>query len=281
MRFGVSTWVWSFPFDPAHDHELVDRVVALGGDHVELGGEAVGSPALQPLRDAIARTGVTASICGIFGPDRDLSRDDATRDAGLAYVEACVATAGEIGAATVIGAMCGTGGVELLERPERRRRVDRAREALAAAAQLARRGGVRLGLEGLNRYENNLVTTVDDGLELVDAVGDDALGIHVDLFHAAMEETSLRDALARTEGRLVSVHATDSHRGAPGSALTDWEAVRAGLADARFDGPLVIESHTPYSAELAPLSAIRRPLAPTQDDLARDGIAFLRSLCGA
>jgi D-psicose/D-tagatose/L-ribulose 3-epimerase len=277
VRFGVSTWVWSFPFDPERDHELVDRVVALGGDHVELGGEAVGSGSLAAVRDAIERTGVTASICGIFGPDRDVSRPESC-DAGLEYIEECVATAGEIGAATVIGAMCGTGGVELLSAAERRRRVDYARESLATAARLARSGGVRLGLEGLNRYENNLVTTVADGLELVDGVGDDALALHVDLYHAAMEETSLRDALARTEGRLLSVHATDSHRGAPGSALTDWDEVRAGLADARFDGPLVIESHTPYSAELAPLSAIRRPLAATQDDLARDGIAFLRAL---
>src|SRR5262249_36182244 len=154
---------------PERDHELVDRIVELGGDHVELGGEAVGSGRLGPLREAIARTGVTASICGIFGPDRDLSRPQSC-DAGVADIETCIATADAIGAATVIGAMCGTGGVELLEGAERRRRLGYARESLATAARLARSGGVRLGLEGLNRYENNLVTTVADGLELVDAV---------------------------------------------------------------------------------------------------------------
>jgi sugar phosphate isomerase/epimerase len=207
MRLGASTWVWSFPFDPGRDHALVDRVVSLGGDHVELGGEAVGMD-VAAFRDAVARAGVTASICGIFGPERDLSGDDATRAAGLGYVEACLETATEIGASTVIGAMIGTGGVELVEGRERRVRLDRARETLADAAAGARGAGVRLGLECLNRYENNLVTTVAEAVELVDAVGDDALGEERRLLHVALsraaEEVHCSWARARSSGTRVA-----------------------------------------------------------------------------
>ena len=43
-------------------------------------------------------------------------------------------------------------------------------------------------------------------------------------------------------------------------------------------GPLVIESFTADNASIATAASIWRPLATSQDDLARDGLDFLRSL---
>ena len=51
----------------------------------------------------------------------------------------------------------------------------------------------------------------------------------------------------------------------------------AALAVIGYDGVLGIESFTAYNASIAKAASIWRPLAPTQDDLARDGLAFLRA----
>ena len=66
--------------------------------------------------------------------------------------------------------------------------------------------------------------------------------------------------------------------GAPGGDQTDWKALVAALDEVGYAGPLNIESFTADNAAIATAASIWRPLAPTQDDLARDGLAFLRSL---
>ena len=56
----------------------------------------------------------------------------------------------------------------------------------------------------------------------------------------------------------------------PGRAIT------AALHEIGYDGAVVIESFTPDNQTIARAAAIWRPLAETQDALARDGLAFLR-----
>ena len=45
-----------------------------------------------------------------------------------------------------------------------------------------------------------------------------------------------------------------------------------------YDGPVVIESFTAKVKSIARAAAIWRALAPTQDDLAREGVVFLKKL---
>jgi D-psicose/D-tagatose/L-ribulose 3-epimerase len=74
------------------------------------------------------------------------------------------------------------------------------------------------------------------------------------------------------------VQVCGSDRGAPGGDQTDWPALVAALDEVGYAGPLNIESFTADNASIATAASIWRPLAPTQDDLARDGLEFLRGL---
>jgi D-psicose/D-tagatose/L-ribulose 3-epimerase len=57
-----------------------------------------------------------------------------------------------------------------------------------------------------------------------------------------------------------------------------WRDVATGLRDIGYDGALVIETFDPANAAIAALAAFWRPFARSQDDLVRDGVAFLREL---
>ena len=46
-----------------------------------------------------------------------------------------------------------------------------------------------------------------------------------------------------------------------------------------YDGPVCIESFTGDNATIATAASIWRPLAPSQDRLATDGLAFLKGFC--
>ena len=57
-----------------------------------------------------------------------------------------------------------------------------------------------------------------------------------------------------------------------------WDVVRDALRDIGYDGYVVIEGFSPEVVDLANGARIWRPMAPTPDDLARDGLKFLANL---
>ena len=138
--------------------------------------------------------------------------------------------------------------------------------------------GIRLAVEPLNRFETSLFNTVEQTLALLDAVDHPALGLLLDTFHMNIEERGPGGAIRRAGDRLVHFHACGNDRGAPGNDGIDWLAVRDALTDVGYTGTITIESFTSANQTIATAASIWRPLAPTQDALARDGLAFLRGL---
>jgi D-psicose/D-tagatose/L-ribulose 3-epimerase len=285
LRFGASSWAFTFPFASPRDDALVERMRSLGCDHFELGGESISEPGAvdtASLGRRIRDAGMTASLCGIFTSELDLSSlDPMVRRAGMEYLRRCVEVAEAIGATVVVGAFCGVGGRHIPTVEERAARNEVAADELRSAGSIAASAGVHLGLEPLNRYENNFLNTVGQAMAIVDLVDHPAVGIHLDLFHANIEEADLREAIRGAGRRLVHCHAVDSNRAAPGSGHLPWAAVAGGLADVGYSGALVIETFDPTNEAIAALASFWRPFAASQDDLVRDGIDFLRRLTAA
>jgi D-psicose/D-tagatose/L-ribulose 3-epimerase len=103
---------------------------------------------------------------------------------------------------------------------------------------------------------------------------------HLDTFHMHIEEKDVAAAVRRVGRELVYVDASESDRGTPGSGQVDWVGLAHALREVGYAGDCVIESFTPECRTIAAAAAIWRPLAPSQDALARDGLAFLRKLLG-
>ena len=71
----------------------------------------------------------------------------------------------------------------------------------------------------------------------------------------------------------------ENDRGIPGSGQVDWTGVFSALRDVKYDGWLTIESFVPAIKELA-AAAIWRPFAKDGDELARDGLEFIKETAG-
>lgn len=277
---GVNTWVWTSPLTDAQLPELLGRVAAMGFDVVELPLEDPGDLTPAAVRRALDDTGLRPAVVGAMAPGRDLvAADAATVRATQDYLRACVDLAHEVGAPSVCGPFyVATGRVQRLDAAERAAAYDEWRTHLAPVVEHAAAAGVRIGIEPLNRYETSLVNTVAQALEGLDGLLGDHLGLALDTYHLNIEERSSADAVRAAGAHLVHVQVCGSDRGAPGGDQTDWPALVAALDDVGYTGPLVIESFTADNASIATAASIWRPLAPTQDRLATDGLAFLRSL---
>ena len=280
MQLGVNTWTWVSPFRTEDARSLFPKIKEMGFDSVEV---ALEDPFLvdadETLRLANAN-GLSVQVCGAFGPGRDMSSDDpAVVNQAFDYIQQAVDFAQKVGSKVVCGPMYSAVGKARHVPPEvRRQERDRAMEGLRKAAEIAESGGVRLAVEPLNRFETDMINTALQARELVESVGSPAVGIHLDTFHMNIEEADVYEAVRVAGNRLYHVHASESNRGTPGAGLAAWDELARGLKDVNYQGAVVIETFTPEVKEIARAAAIWRPLAESQDELARNGLKFLRKL---
>jgi sugar phosphate isomerase/epimerase len=114
-------------------------------------------------------------------------------------------------------------------------------EALGELGRHAAAEGTWLLLEPLNRYEDHMVNTLDQAVELCRATGTGAVRVCADLFHMNIEEDDLAASIRRAAPYLGHVQVGDSNRLQPGAGHLDWAAALGALAEVGYDGYLAME----------------------------------------
>jgi D-psicose/D-tagatose/L-ribulose 3-epimerase len=281
-QLGASSWTWTSPFSD-DTLDLVARANEFGFDILEIAVEDPDLITPERVREAGAASNMSFTVCGAFGPDRDLSHDDpAVRRTGIDYVKRCIELAAEIGAPHFAGPLySAVGKTRMLTPEEREQQRVLAVESIKEVAEHAAEHGIRLGVEPLNRFETDLVNTAEQALELCDRVGAGNVGVLLDTFHMNIDEKSIGDTVRLVGDRLIQVHTCENDRGTPGSGHFPWGDLFEALAETGFDGPLVIESFTPDIKEIAKAVSLWRPLDAPSDELARRGARFLRESLAA
>ena len=125
-------------------------------------------------------------------------------------------------------------------------------ERLVPACAYAAARGVQLALEPLNPMfggNRTCLMTVADALRVCGMVGDDRLGIAVDVYHVWWD-TTLPESLLAARGRILGYHLCDwlettqdmlLDRGMMGDGVADLRAIRAAVEAAGYAGPCEVE----------------------------------------
>ena len=275
MKVGLNLWVWESPFRTDRHLGLLEKARSMRAEVVEFAWEEGGVVEAPILRRALADYGLECSIVGQFGTGRDLASPDAgQRRRGVEYARRGLELTAEVGAAVFSAACVGVGGTEAISNAQRISRYQLAAQSLHEVGETATQAGVRFCVEVLNRYEDNLLNTSAQGCELIDMTNHPAVGIHLDTFHMNIEESSMGGALRLAGDRLYHLHATDTHRGAPGGGHLSWGEVADALQQINYGGFAIIESFNP-GGRLAAMARAWHSYAESQDILAREGLAFL------
>jgi len=275
---GLSSFVLASPFSNA-DTRHFEYVREIGFDVVEVCVEDPDLLSAETLIEAASAAGLDISICAAFGANRDVSHEDPTkRVEGVRYLERCIDLAASVGSPHVAGPMySATGKTRLLSAEQRERQRSWAVESLREVADYAAERNVRLAIEPLNRFETDLVNTIEQALSLCDHIGRNNVGLLVDTFHMNIEEKNIGEALIAAGPRVFHVQVSENDRGTPGSGHVPWDEVFEALDRIGYAGSIVIESFLPTVAEIARAVSLWRPVAASMDALAREGYAFLRA----
>ncbi|MEI6236098.1 MAG: sugar phosphate isomerase/epimerase family protein [Planctomycetota bacterium] len=279
IPIGINSWVWTSPFTD-DTLGLIQKAKDFGFDTFELPLEDPAHVTPAKAAEAFKKANIRPIICGAFGPGRDLSSDSAAdRNGSLAYIKSALKLCKAVGATVLGGPMYSSVGKRRqVPDKQRKKEWDQAVKGVQKAGKMAADHGVTLGVEPINRFEIDLINTSAQALKFVTEVGLPNVGIHLDTFHVNIEEKSFHEAITTAGKHLVHLHVCENDRGTPGTGLIDWKQVAKALKEVDYKGDATIESFTPECKTIAAAAAIWRKLAPSQDEMARDGLKFLRKL---
>ena len=164
------------------------------------------------------------------------SINESIRERARAYVAAMIDCAAEHNAPAIIGSM-----------QQSNERIDRAvalqyfQQAIEELAPLAARKNQVLLIEPLNRYETNLLNSVQQSLEFLSSLKAQNVRLLLDLFHMNIEEQNIAQSIRLAGPAIGHVHFADSNRRAAGFGHTDFRPIIWALRDVRYNGYLSAE----------------------------------------
>ena len=276
IRFGLNALVYTASFS-GREPDLMSRVAAMGYDGIEVLFGNLDLLDAQAARAALAHARMGLTACCVMTEDANPSSPDAgVRAAAGARLHRMIDLTAEMGGSMMAGPLyapvrCLTG----------RARTDdewaHCRDVLGVAAVHAERAGIGMAIEPLNRFETHVINTIADAVRLCCEVGSPALGVQVDTFHANIEEKDTGAAIRAAGSFVRHFHASESDRGVPGTGQVDWDGAFAALHDIGYCGRITIESFAADIVDLCAAACIWRPIYTSADELARDGLAFLKT----
>jgi D-psicose/D-tagatose/L-ribulose 3-epimerase len=277
MRFSISTVLFVSPFTNAGT-KLFPRFKRWGYDAVELLIEDPTDIDPAYVKRELDRHGLACgSVAAAISPQRDLRGSAAAQRRGVKYLCALLDQMVTLDCPALVGPLYSyVGRADTVAPADQRRQWNAVVKNLKAVARYAEERGKLVCVEPINRFETDFLNTFEQGLKLVRDVNSPALKLHGDTFHMNIEEKHSAAAIRRAGKQLAHLHVCGSDRGTPGNDHTDWKALAAALKAIGYRGDIVLETVTLDVPRIARCAAVWRRMEPTRDEIARDGLRFLK-----
>ncbi|MFO8058392.1 MAG: sugar phosphate isomerase/epimerase family protein [bacterium] len=226
---------------PLEEH--FGRLAEIGYDGIELAVRNPGRVDRDKVLSLKERTGLSVSALGTgqaYG-DEGLSLTDpeeqvrkATRDRLRDHIDLAYCLGIQV---VIVGLIRGNSTPGM----GRKRCMELVSAALQELGPVAFEHGVWLVVEPINRYETDLVATLEEAGRLIEESGSQGLGLLPDTFHMNIEEADPLGALSKFGGKARHFHVADSNRWAPGHGHLDFAAHLNSLVEGGYGGWVSVE----------------------------------------
>ena len=106
---------------------------------------------------------------------------------------------------------------------------------------VAEENGIYLYLEPLNRYQDHMLNTLQDAMDIIEMGQFKMVKITADFYHMAIEEDDISESLMKFRDAVGHVHIAENHRYQPGTGSIDWKRHIQTLKDIGYEGDVVNE----------------------------------------
>ena len=236
----------------------MEKSAALGFDAIELftaSGNALQLETLITLLDrfnlklAAVGTGAGKVINGLTLTDNDSN----VRRNAIHFIVEMMEFAAPFGAPAIIGSMQGN----WVQGNSHSYSVGLLAESMHILDEHAASLGVKLIYEPLNRYETNLVNTLEDGAAFIEKNQFKNIQLLADLFHMNIEEEHPSESIQKNFPYIGHVHFADSNRRPVGYGHTQMNSIADALIASGYNGYISAEAFPWPDPELAAVQTIR------------------------
>jgi D-psicose/D-tagatose/L-ribulose 3-epimerase len=275
-RTAIHPSIWGPRWTAQEISSILERAAEIGFDHVVVPLRRFDEVDPAALSKVFQQHGIVPLNTAGVPPDADVSSTNrATRQRGIARLTTAIGLARDMGSIQINGVIYAP--LIRADGPAGADAFRRSAESLGRVAECAVAAGVRLALEIVNRYETNLINTVEQGLSYLQIAAHPNLSLHLDTFHMSIEEADPVAAIKAALPRIGYFELDQSHRGYLRQGSLQLEHWVRTLVMAGYTGIVGIEafSRSKMSPDHADALAIWRDTFDDGDRLARDGYEMI------
>lgn len=267
MHLSTHNWMRAEPLA-----KTLARIKKYGYESIEISGEPEQYKVAE-TRALLKENGIRCwgAVTLMLG-DRNLAaKDQGQRERSVQYVKDVLTMVGELDGEIItlvpatVGKVVPDGTVD----EEWNWVVDATRECFTHAKKV----GVKIAIEPLNRFETYLFNRGDQALALADAVSPEC-GVCLDAFHLNIEESDMYDAIRRVGKRLFDFHVADNDRFAAGLGQLDWPKIVGTLKEIGYDGALTNEFVAPV--DRTPANRYPKMVETNPVDISPEQLKFIQ-----
>ncbi|MFD2617537.1 D-psicose 3-epimerase [Terrilactibacillus laevilacticus] len=292
VHFGYFTQEWNTDIKP-----LIPRAANLGFDVLEVGPFPAMIQQDYKEMDEVNRiadeNNIELTYCMGLSSDINLnSSDDATREKGIRTLQTILQSIDYMGGNQLSGILYGEWPAlftEVKSMNEKKQTLARVKASLREVLKTAEERDIMCSLEVVNRFEQWLLNSVDEGMAFIKELNHPNCTLLLDTFHMNIEEDDTIDAIRRAgEADVIGhFHVVENNRKVPhaGSKKMDWTGILQALKSTDYQGRIVFEPFVKPEGPIGKDIRIWRDLSHGADRIEldrqlKDGLEFVKATYG-
>ncbi len=195
----------------------------------------------QTVLNEYKKLSIPVKACNVFLPsDLKIVGESIDHPRIEKYVKTALSRVKELGAETVV---FGSGDARTIPESDfPREKVERQIiEFLQLVADEAKRVGLTIVIEPLNKKESNIINSVAEGVEFAEKINRPEIQVLADFYHMDEEQEPLTD-IVKNKDYLKHIHLADTHRHQPGTGRYPYDEFVRCVKEANYNNKLSIES---------------------------------------
>jgi len=244
MKFGIyyayweQEWLGDYPY-------YIEKAARLGFDCLEVAAQQMLDLSdLQLNRIKECADDHSIILTAGIGPAAKYSlssSDPITRSNGMEFFAQLLAALNKLNIKILGGALYSYWPIDYSKPVDKIGDWERGVKSIRDLSVIAESYGIDLCLEVLNRFENYLLNTAQEGVDFVKQVDRHNVKVMLDTFHMNIEEDSFRQAILTAGSYLGHFHSGECNRKVPGKGRIPWQEIGDALNEIQYDKCIVME----------------------------------------
>lgn len=244
MKYGIYYAYWEQEWEADYKY-YIEKVAKLGFDILEIAASPISQYSdkqINELKACASGNGIILTVGHGPSAEQNLSSPDpmVRRNAKAFYTD-LLKRLYKLDIHLIGGAIYSYWPVDYTKTIDKKGDWNRGVENVREIAQVAEDCGVAFCLEVLNRFENYLINTAQEGVDFVKQVGHNSVKVMLDTFHMNIEEDSIGGAIRTAGAHLGHLHIGECNRKVPGKGRVPWGEIGEALNDIGYNGSVVME----------------------------------------